>query len=94
MSKSTAAERLEEIAQHLDAMERMNGEDGCLEEAQSFAEDAQLVRNVAKDLRELEQVKSERDRLKELVSDVVEDECPSETEWNKLARLALQGSKE
>ena len=95
--KPTTADRLAEIAQHLDAMERMNGEDGCLEEAQSFAEDAQLVRNVAKDLRELEQVKTLLRLVEADYEDGFEEKvlfCPTLTtdEWMEQRDKALQGS--
>ena len=36
---------------------------------------------------------AERDKLLTLISDVVEDADEFETEWNKLARAALEGGK-
>ena len=36
---------------------------------------------------------AERDKLLTLISDVVEDADEFETEWNKLARAAMEGGK-
>jgi len=37
----------------------------------------------------LARVEAERDKLRELLADAIEDETEFETEWNKAARAAL-----